>query len=141
MKKHTILLWKNKENPTMVFLYSVHTDHAGHGHGWMSPEYIKSIEDADVHIGEFLEKLKAEGLYENTHFMFITDHGGIGKGHGGLSTTEMELPWAITGPDIKEGFTMEEPNNTVNTAATVANLFGCNPPLCWIGEIPMSIFK
>lgn len=132
---------ENKETPTMVFLYSVHTDHAGHSHGWMSPEYIKSIEEADVHIGEFLEKLKSEGLYENTHFMFVTDHGGIGKGHGGVSTVEMEVPWSVSGPGIKEGYMLEEPNNTINTAATVASLFGCNPPLSWIGEIPMSIFK
>jgi len=47
----------NKDNPTLVFLYSVHTDHAGHNHGWMSPEYITSIEEVDVHIGEFIDKL------------------------------------------------------------------------------------
>jgi predicted AlkP superfamily pyrophosphatase or phosphodiesterase len=133
---------ENKESPTLVFLYSVHTDHAGHKHGWMSPEYIRSIEEADVHIGEFLEKLKSEGLYEDTHFMFLSDHGGIGKkGHGGVSTTEMEVPWAISGTGIKKGYKLEEPNNTVNTAATIAFLFGCNLPLSWTGEIPMSIFE
>lgn len=141
-KKAFNFIVENKESPTLVFLYSVHTDHAGHGHGWMSPEYIKSIEEADVHIGEFLEKLKSEGLYEETHFMFLTDHGGIGKkGHGGVSATEMEVPWSISGPGIKKEYILEEPNNTFNTATTIAFLFGCNPPLSWIGEIPMSIFK
>lgn len=132
---------KNKEKPTFVFLYSVHTDHAGHKYGWMSPEYIASIEDADVHIGEFLEKLKSSGLYENSHIMFLSDHGGINKGHGGLSTTEMEVPWSITGPGIRKGAKLTEPNNTVNTAATVASLFGCKPPLSWTGEVLGSIFK
>ncbi|HBL76695.1 MAG: nucleotide pyrophosphatase [Bacteroidetes bacterium GWF2_42_66] len=131
----------NKEKPTFVFLYSVHTDHAGHRFGWMSPEYIASIEEADVHIGEFLERLKTEGLYENTHFMFLTDHGGIGKGHGGVSTTEMIVPWSITGTGIKSGEKLTEPNNTVNTAATIAYLFGCKPPLSWTGEVPATIFK
>jgi predicted AlkP superfamily pyrophosphatase or phosphodiesterase len=132
---------KNRQKPTFVFLYSVHTDHAGHKYNWMSPEYISSIEEADVRIGEFLKKLKAEGLYNNTHFMFLSDHGGIEKSHGGMSRTEMEVPWVIAGPGIKKGKMLEEPNNTVNTAATVSYLFGCKPPLSWIGEVPLSIFE
>ncbi len=57
------------------------------------PEYIKSIEEADVEIGKFLEKMKRDGLYKDTHFMFLTDHGGIEYGHGGVSTNEMIVPW------------------------------------------------
>lgn len=89
--------------PTLVFLYSVHTDHAGHAHKWMSAEYIKSIEEADIQIGAFIDKMKKEGLYEDTYFMFLSDHGGIGHGHGGFSVDEMIVPWGITGPDIKKG--------------------------------------
>ena len=134
---------KNKMDPTMVFLYSVHTDHAGHNHGWMSPEYITSIEEVDVYIGQFIQKLKDEGLYEDTHFMFFTDHGGVPeKGHGGITPQELEVPWAITGPGIRRGQMLEEPNNSVNTAMTIAYLFGCrNVPLSWTGEVPMSIFE
>jgi predicted AlkP superfamily pyrophosphatase or phosphodiesterase len=131
----------NKEKPVFVFLYSVHTDHAGHKFGWMSPEYIASIEEADVLIGEFLGKLKSAGLYETSHIMFLSDHGGINHGHGGISTTEMEVPWSITGPGIASGAKLSEPNNTINTAATIAHLFGCKPPLSWIGEVPGSVFK
>ncbi|MCM4152736.1 nucleotide pyrophosphatase [Arenibacter sp. N53] len=134
---------RNKSNPTMVFLYSVHTDHAGHNHGWMSPEYITSIEEVDVHIGEFINKLKEEGLYEDTHFMFFTDHGGVPEsGHGGITRQELEVPWAITGPGISKGRRLKEPNNSVNTAMTISHLFGCrNVPLSWTGEVPMSIFE
>ncbi len=132
---------ENKNQPTCVFLYSVHTDHAGHKHNWMSPEYIQSIEEADVHIGEFLSWMKEKGLYKDTHFMFISDHGGVGNGHGGVSPTEMEVPWCITGPHIKKGTLLEEPNNTVNTAVTIAHLFNCQIPLPWTGEVPQSIFE
>lgn len=131
----------NKNLPTCVFLYSVHTDHAGHENGWMSPEYIKSIEEADVHIGKFLDELKADGLYGDTHFLFVSDHGGRGNGHGGVSPTEMEVPWCIAGPGIKQGVRTTAPNNTVNTAATIAHLFNCEIPSPWIGEVPQSIFK
>lgn len=79
----------------MVFLYSVHTDHAGHKYGWMSREYLQSIEEADQQIGIFFQKLRQEDLFNDTHFLFLTDHGGIGKGHGGTSAAEMIVPWGI----------------------------------------------
>ena len=134
-------LLDNREEPTLVFLYSVHTDHAGHKYKWMSPEYIRSIEEADVEIGKFIDKMKQEDLYDDTHFMFLTDHGGIGNGHGGVSTDEMIVPWGITGPGIVKGLKITEPNNTVNTAAVILHLFKVKQPLSWVGEIPKSIFK
>jgi len=142
-KKAFDFIDKNKSDPTMVFLYSVHTDHAGHDHGWMSQEYITSIEEADVYIGEFIKKLKDAGLYKDTHFMFFTDHGGDPeKGHGGITPQELEVPWAVTGPGIRKGVVLTEPNNSVNTATTIAYLFGCvNIPLSWTGKVPMTIFE
>jgi len=134
-------LVENRQTPTLVFLYSVHTDHAGHKYKWMSPEYIRSIEEADVEIGKFLDKMKQEDLYEDTHFMFLTDHGGIEYGHGGLSVDEMIVPWGITGPKIKKRMKMEEPNNTVNTASVILHLFRVEQPAGWTGEVPKSIFK
>lgn len=133
-------LSENRDVPTFTFLYTVHTDHAGHKHKWMSPEYIAAIEEGDVQVGRLVAFLKEEGLYDDAHILFITDHGGIEYGHGGISTEEMIVPWVIAGPGIKEGFTITEPNNTVNTAATVLRLFGVEQPLCWTGEVPESIF-
>lgn len=140
-EKALSFLKENRKHPTLVFLYSVHTDHAGHKYKWMSPEYIKSIEEADVEIGRFIDKMKQEGLYNDTHFMFLTDHGGINYGHGGVSTNEMIVPWGITGPGIKKGFKITEANNTVNTAATILHLFKVKQPLSWTGEVIESIFK
>lgn len=92
----------NKHPPTLVFLYSVHTDHAGHNHNWMSPQYIAAIEQADTAIGIFLDKIRAEKLYDDTHFLLITDHGGHPKSrHGGTSMEEMQVPWGITGRGLK----------------------------------------
>lgn len=130
----------HRDEPTLVFLYSVHTDHAGHKYQWMSPEYIRSIEEADVEIGKLLERMKQENLYDDTHFMFLTDHGGLKYGHGGVTTHEMIVPWGITGPGIAQGQHMSEPNNTVNTAAVILRLFGVQQPAAWMGEVPASLF-
>lgn len=131
----------HRDEPTVVFLYSVHTDHAGHNHKWMSPEYIRSIEEADQQIGLLLDKMKAEGLYEDTHILFLSDHGGINYGHGGTTSDEMIVPWGIVGPGVRSGMKIEEPNNTVNTAATILYLFRVEKPAAWTGEVPMSVFK
>lgn len=132
---------ENKDNPFFLFLYTVHTDDIGHQFQWMSPEYIKAIEDGDAEVGILMEKLKNEGMYDNMHIMFISDHGGINYGHGGVLPVEMEVPWIIEGRGIKKGFAIVEPNNTVNTASTVARLFGLEQPKCWTGEVPETIFK
>lgn len=132
---------KNRKSPLLVFLYTVHTDHAGHKHKWMSPEYIHSIEEADEEIGKFIEKMRLEGLYDDTHFMFLSDHGGIEYGHGGVSVDEMIVPWGITGPGIAKGLKMSEANNTVNTASTILKLFRVEQPAAWTGEAPESIFR
>jgi len=134
---------ENKTNPTLVFLYSVHIDHAGHSYNWMSPEYISSIEEIDIEIGIFINKLKSAGLYNSTNFLLITDHGGTrSSGHGGLSKEEMEVPWGITGPGIVKGKILEEPNSNANTAMVISAIFGCsNLPESWIGKVPKSIFE
>lgn len=133
-------LTENRNNQALAFLYTVHTDHAGHKYKWMSPEYIRSIEEADAAIGEFIGKMKKEGLYDDTHFMFLTDHGGIEYGHGGVSVDEMIVPWGVTGPGIAKSLKMQEANNTVNTAAVILSLFGVEQPSDWTGEVPETLF-
>jgi predicted AlkP superfamily pyrophosphatase or phosphodiesterase len=136
---------KNKKDPSFVFLYSVHTDHAGHNHNWMSSQYIAAIEQADTAIGIFLDKLKRENLYDDTHFILITDHGGNPKtGHGGTSIEEMQVPWAITGPQIEKLGLTDMYNSNKNTALVIAKIFGVKEkdlPKSWTGILPKQIFK
>ncbi len=129
----------NRNHPTVVFLYTVHTDHAGHKYKWMSPEYLKSIEEGDAEVGRLLDAMKKEDLFDDTHFMFLTDHGGIGNGHGNVSPEEMIVPWGIVGPGIAKR-KITEPNNTMNTAAVILRLFKIRQPDCWTAEVPESIF-
>ncbi len=133
---------KHKDNPTLIFLYTVHTDHAGHSHKWMSPEYITAIEEADIKIGELMDGLKEAGVYDDAHFFLITDHGGVEKSHGGMSQAEMLVPWGVTGPGIKRDTEMTDPNNNTNTAVVIARLFDCdNIPKSWVGQVPEFIFE
>lgn len=131
----------NLNNPFLVFLYSGHTDNAGHKHKWMSEGYLKAIEEADKVIGAFLNALRRDGADRHIHFMFLSDHGGIGNGHGGVTVDEMLVPWSISGPDVKKNFLIDEPNNTINTGAVLLKLFDAKAPKAWIGRVPEGMFK
>ncbi len=133
---------KNQKEPTMVFLYTVHIDHAGHDHKWLSPQYIAAIEEADVAIGKLINQLKTENLYKDTNFLLISDHGGIPTGHGGVSMSEMQVPWGATGPQINKLGLVNYPNSNKNTSLVVANIFGLKDiPNSWSGVLPELILK
>ncbi len=124
----------NKNNPTVVFYLNDDVDGKGHSHSWGSEEYYKSIEAADKNFGVLIQKMKAAGLYEDTYFFVLSDHGGIGTGHGGVTHDEMFVPWGVKGPGIKAGLKINDANNTVNTATAVLNIFGIKQPQSWIGQ-------
>lgn len=133
---------KNKADPQLVFLYSVRVDHAGHEFKWMSDQYIAIIQEADTAIGNLVANIKAKGLYEDTYFLLITDHGGLEKGHGGTSMVEMQIPWAITGPRIKHAGLVHMLNSNRNTSIVIARIFGIKKlPASWTGQLPDGIFK
>lgn len=133
---------KNRADPQLVFLYSVRVDHAGHEFKWMSDQYIAAIQEADTAIGNLVANVKAKGLYEDTYFLLITDHGGLEKGHGGTSMVEMQIPWAITGPRIKHAGLVHMYNSNRNTSIVISRIFGIKKlPASWTGQLPDGIFK
>jgi hypothetical protein len=47
---------------------------------------------------------------------------------------EIEIPWIIAGPGIRQGYEIKKPVNTYDTAATIALLFKLAPPEAWIAR-------
>ena len=124
-----------EKQPDFLFLHFDHCDHAGHEFGHDTREYFESIKVADSSTGAIIEATKAAGTYEQTYFIITSDHGGIGKGHGGRSSREVEIPWVIFGPKVKANHAL--PDHSVNqydTAATIAYIFGLKQPNCWIAK-------
>ena len=119
--------------PTLTFVHLDDVDHAGHNHGWLSPQYDEAIREADRLVGELLARLEKERMLARTIILVTADHGGRGTKHGGLTMSEIEIPWIIAGPGIPRG-ELEQPVNTYDTAATLAALLGLKPPDCWIGR-------
>ena len=120
--------------PTLTFLQLDHVDHAGHEYGHGTRQYYEAVAVADQLIGEVIAAIEEAGLKNDTLLLVTSDHGGRGKGHGGATMEEIEIPWIIAGPGIRAGLEIHTPVNTYDTAATLALVFGLTPPDAWIAR-------
>ena len=130
-----------EKKPTFLFVHLDHVDHAGHRIGWFTPEYFAAVRVADQLIGDMIAAITAAGISDDTVVLVTADHGGKDRKHGGNTMEELEIPWVIAGPPIKQGFEITDPVNTFDTAATLAKLFGVVPPAAWIARPVESAFK
>ncbi|MBQ7661645.1 MAG: alkaline phosphatase family protein [Clostridia bacterium] len=111
-----------------IFLYLANTDTAGHRYGWMSKEYMDSIEESFNNIGRIMETLD-----EEWSVIVLSDHGGNGRHHGTDSDEDMTIPLLFIGKDFEKG--KELPSASIkDVAPTIAKLFGIAPDEDWEGQ-------
>ena len=138
--ERAVAYFKAKQ-PELTFIHLDHIDHAGHKSGYRTSEYYKSVEEADRLIGETLQGLERVGMLEQTVLIVTSDHGGVGKGHGGATMAEIEIPWIIAGPGVTPAKELTSFVNIYDTAATVAHVFGLTAPDCWIAKPVLEAFE
>ena len=134
------IAYLKQKQPEFTFIHLDHVDGAGHDHGHGTPQYYKAVAEADRLIGLVLEGLKEAGMAKNTVVLITADHGGKGKGHGGTTMGEIEIPWILTGPGVATGKELTTHVNTYDTAATIAYVFGLKTPDCWIARPVVEAF-
>jgi len=87
-----------------MFVYFDAVDLTGHSSGFSptNPSYIQAIENVDNKVGTVLNALHARTNYANEDWLVlvITDHGGIGTGHGGITYEERHIWWIASGNDV-----------------------------------------
>jgi len=128
------------QRPTLLFIHLDHVDHAGHQHGHGTPQYDSAVEEADRLIGLVLAALRDSGMADHSLVLVTSDHGGKGKGHGGSTMGEIEIPWIIQGRGVVPGRELPATVNTYDTAATIAYALGLTPPKGWIGRPVLDAF-
>ncbi|WP_217637572.1 alkaline phosphatase family protein [Cellulophaga baltica] len=124
-----------------TFIHFDHIDHAGHEYGHGSLAYYASVEKADSLLGELMESLSESRMAENTLVIISADHGGVGKGHGGESLQEVEIPFILWGKGIKKNYNIKYPVYQYDNAATVAFAMDIKTPLAWIGKPVKEAFE
>lgn len=131
---------KDKKPALCTIIYD-YPDHFGHSSGFDSNGYYLSLKVLDKSLESIIQAVKDAGIYDKTIFIVTSDHGGIGKNHGGKSLQEMETPFVIYGCNIKKGFEINDSMMQFDIAATIAYIFGLNMPQVWIGRPIYSVFE
>ena len=98
--------------------------------------YLQTIRYTDEAIGEFVEALKENGLYDNTVIVIYGDHHGLNcldnenyekmtefLGYSYDYDTMLNIPLLIHIPGLGEARTIETVGGQVDFLATMANLF------------------
>ncbi len=130
-----------KARPEFMTIYIGGLDEAGHSKGWYTEAYYSMLTRVDQAVGKIIQAVKDAGIYDNTIFIISSDHGGIDKGHGGMTLEEMDTPFVVCGKNIKKGYVMKDPMMQFDTAATIAYMFNAKMPKCWRGQPMKEIFK
>lgn len=84
-------------NVDVLFTYFDHVDLTGHASGFSpaNPAYCQAIDTVDRQVGVIMQALRARPTYsqEDWLVLVITDHGGTGTTHGGVSYVERHIWW------------------------------------------------
>ncbi|MDR0535448.1 MAG: alkaline phosphatase [Puniceicoccales bacterium] len=123
-----------KEKPLLSFIYLGALDETGHKLGHDTPAYYTTLANVDAHVGRILEAIKKAGMEKETVIIVVSDHGGVGRGHGKNSKLETQIPWLIWGPGIKRGVTMNSAVLNTDTSPTIVRLLGLPQPQPWRGK-------
>ena len=116
-------------------------DHVGHKEGHDTPAYYSKLEELDKYVGRIIEAIKEAGIYDDTIIIVTADHGGINKGHGGKTLQEMQIPFIISGKNIRKDGAFQECMMQYDTASTIAYIFKLQQPQAWIGRPLKQVFS
>lgn len=130
-----------EKRPQLLAVCFDEPDHTGHAAGHDTPEYYTMLTKLDQFVGRIVEATKKAGIYDNTVIIVTADHGGINKGHGGITLQEMETPFVVAGKGIRKGGEIQESMMQYDTASTVADILGLTQPQVWTGRPMKSIYR
>lgn len=82
----------------------------------------------DQFVGRIVEATKRAGIYDDAVIIVTSDHGGINKGHGGITLQEMETPFVVSGKGIKKGRKITDSMMQYDVASTVTDILGLQQP-------------
>ena len=80
--------------------------------------YLDSVRLTDHMVGEVVAKLKADGVYDNTIILFMTDHGiSHARGKQFMYDEGLHVPLVIRGPGIEAGGVRDDVVEHIDIAA------------------------
>ena len=113
--------------PNLCFIHFADSDGAGHAYGWGSKQQEKAFADEDKALKTVILAITESGIEKSSVVIMTADHGGHDKTHGTKMPEDMTIPWVVWGAGVKEGFKIQVPVTTCDTAATAL----------WLLDVPL----
>ncbi len=80
--------------------------------------YMDSVRLTDHHVGQVIERLREEGVLEDTLVVFMTDHGiSHARGKQFLYREGTHIPFVVRGPGVPQGVVRTDPIEHIDMAA------------------------
>jgi arylsulfatase A-like enzyme len=91
--------------------------------------YLDSVRFTDTMVGEVIERLRIEGILDNTVIVFMTDHGiSHARGKQFMYDEGLHVPLVFAGPGIPKGTERDDLVEHIDIAATSLVLAGIPVP-------------
>lgn len=104
-------------------------------------EYLQSVHYTDKAIGEFIDGLKKDGLYDNSLILIWGDHGSftdiadaMGQDNILSVLNNSQVPMILLAPGTDLKGTNNIPGSHLDVYPTITNLLGVNPPKTILGQ-------
>jgi lipoteichoic acid synthase len=104
-------------------------------------QYLQSIHYTDKAIGEFIDGLKKDGLYDNSLIFIWGDHGSftnisepLGQNNVLPALSNSQVPMILLTPGTNLKGTVEIPASQLDVYPTITNLLGIIPPKTILGQ-------
>jgi phosphoglycerol transferase MdoB-like AlkP superfamily enzyme len=108
---------------------------------YQQQQYLESVHYTDKAIGEFIDGLKKDGLYDNSLILIWGDHGSftnisqaLGENNILPELSNSQVPMILLAPGGKIIGTTNIPSSHLDIYPTVANLLGIVPPKSILGQ-------
>jgi len=127
----TVCDYIKAKKPDFAAIVFQEPDSTGHSMGHDTSQYYDMLKELDAKIAEIIQAIKDAGIWNNTVLILSSDHGGIGYNHGGDTPQEREIPFIISGKNIKKGYEITSDVSICAVAATVVYILGIEPSEHW----------
>ncbi|MHA1369280.1 MAG: alkaline phosphatase family protein [Promethearchaeota archaeon] len=127
-----------------IFVQLDDIDAAGHMFTYSprSKLYLRKIEKIDKLVGIILNALEKRSELDDWLACLVSDHGGNGKSHGGITAGELTIPFIISGDAIKDKGKIpgneENSPRIVDVVPTIAKFLNIPSKTYWDG-VPRGI--
>lgn len=129
-----------KEKPVFTFIYYGLPAVTGSEKGFGSAGYFQAVSDIDAEIGKLTAGLQEAKMLQNTTLIITSDVGKTTGSNIAQNTSDIEVPWIISGPAVHKNIVIEAANDIMNTSPVIARILGLKTPPEWIGRPVAEVF-